>query len=63
MNSNLKLQQMVDSMIDAGVPRQSAVAIATSIEHSITSSDYATRYGTFMVDTLKDFVNTVEAVA
>ena len=57
MNIQNQIQQMIDGLIAQGIPTTYAVALATSIEHSIQSEDYAKQYGTFMVDALIDMVS------
>lgn len=53
------IEKLIASMCASGVPTTQAVAIATSIEHAIMSPSYAEQYGTYMVDTLKQFVEEV----
>ena len=62
MQTDPKIQQLVNNMVSAGVPLQQAIAVAISIEHSINSKDFAVLYGTFTIDALKDFVNTTSTV-
>ena len=54
-----QLEQMIEGMVAAGVNRLHAVALATSIEHSMGSPTFATEYGHFMVAALKDFLGQV----
>lgn len=54
-----KIMKIVDGMVASGVPRPQAIAVATAIEHALTSQEYAREYGTFLRDELTAFVNTV----
>ena len=54
-----QLEQMIEGMVSSGMNRLHAVALATSIEHSMASPSFATEYGNFMVAALKDFVGQV----
>lgn len=56
---NKQMTQLIDSMVNHGVPRVQAIALALSIEHSIKNDDFALQYGTFMVRALKEFMETV----
>lgn len=55
------MTQLIDSMVNHGVPRVQAIALALSIEHSIGSETYAKEYGTFMVNALQEFLKTVNS--
>ena len=59
MSTQTNIQKLVDIMVAQGVPTAQAVAFAASVEHSIMSPSYAAQYGTYMVDTLKQFVEEI----
>jgi hypothetical protein len=54
-----KITKIVNGMVAAGVPRSQAVAVATAIEHALTSQEYVKEYGTFLRDELSRFVDGV----
>lgn len=56
---NKQMIQFVDNMIKSGVPSEQAIAVALSIEHCITNTDFVSKYGTYIVDALKEFTETV----
>jgi hypothetical protein len=53
--------KLVDRMVAAGTPATHAVAIATAIEHALVDETYASQYGTFMVDALREMVTLATA--
>lgn len=56
-----KIAKFVDSLVNNGVPRMQAIALALSVEHSLMNKDFAVQYGTIMVDALKEFLDQVDA--
>lgn len=50
------INNMVESMVTAGVPRPQAVAVGMAIQHAHQSPEYATQYGKYLVDELAAFV-------
>ena len=52
-----RIMKLMDSLLDAGVPRLEAYAIANSIEHSLASSSYTQQYGTISVEALNTFLD------
>jgi hypothetical protein len=54
-----QLEQMIEGMVSSGMNRLHAVALATSIEHSMVCPTFVAEHGTFMVAALKDFVDQV----
>lgn len=53
--------KLVKGMVSSGVPFQQAVALTLALEHAVDSPEYALRYGTVMVDALKELVATAAA--
>ena len=53
--------KLVKGMVSSGVPFQQAVALTLALEHSLDSPEYASRYGTVMVDALRALVATATA--
>lgn len=60
-NTDPRIDAFVASLIAADVPRVEAVAIATAIEHAMSSPCYAAQYGSFCVDALNGFLNRIPA--
>ena len=54
-----QLEQMIESMVAHGMLRLHAIALATSIQHSIQDPGFAEKYGTFMVAALQDLVDAI----
>ena len=52
-----RIEALVDNLLDAGVPRTEAVAIAGAVEHALESTNYAKIYGSLCVDALNTFLD------
>lgn len=48
---------LVANLLASGVPRFEAIAIATSIEHALTSPCYAAQFGSIAVEALNTFLD------
>ena len=54
-----RIERLITSLMGAGTPRQEAVAIATSIEFSLASYQYAAQYGSLAIESLNTFLDRV----
>jgi hypothetical protein len=52
-----RILKLMNSLLDAGVPRLEAYAISNSIEHSLASLSYVQQYGTISVEALNTFLD------
>ena len=58
---NPKIAILVDNMMDAGVPRFEAYAIANAVEFALDSANYAKIYGTVNTEALNNFLDRLES--
>lgn len=58
--TQLKINSIIDQMVKSGMPVIQATAVGAAIEHSLTSPEYASRYGTFCQEALVEFVESAQ---
>ena len=54
--------KLVKGMVAQGIPFQQAVALALALEHAVESPEYASRYGTVMVESLEELIATAVVI-
>lgn len=57
--NEIKIGEIIKQMISNGMQRTHAVAVGMAMEHALQCPVYKSTYGTFLVDELQAFIDSV----